>query len=103
MGHFYYSGREEPPSPATCVTYLSLANFTDSCLRFIPDECAVTSFLRTWSMSWVTVVWSMIAAACLTLATVHGVVWWWRREAWASVLFALTAVATTFLAAGECG
>ena len=45
-------------------------------------------------MSWVTIVWSMIAAACLTLAAVHGVVWWWRRDAWANVLFALTAVAT---------
>ena len=44
-------------------------------------------------MSWVTVVWSMIASACLTLALVHGLVWWWRREAWANVLFALTAVA----------
>ena len=52
-------------------------------------------------MSWVTVVWSMIASACLTLALVHGLVWWWRREAWANVLFALTAVATTLLAAAE--
>lgn len=52
-------------------------------------------------MSWVTVVWSMIAATCLTLAAVHGVVWWWRRDAWANLLFALTALATTFFAAGE--
>jgi hypothetical protein len=36
-------------------------------------------------MSWVTIVWSMIASACLTLALVHGLVWWWRREAWANV------------------
>ena len=52
-------------------------------------------------MSWVTVVWSMIAAACLTLVVVHGLVWWWRREARANAAFALTAVATTLLAAGE--
>ena len=52
-------------------------------------------------MSWVTVIWSMIAAACLTLALVHGLVWWWRRAARANVVFALTAVATTLLAAGE--
>ena len=52
-------------------------------------------------MSWVTVVWSMIASVCLRLALVHGLAWWWRREAWANVLFALTAVATTLLAAGE--
>jgi signal transduction histidine kinase len=43
----------------------------------------------------------MIASACLTLALVHGVVWWRHREAWANLLFALTAVATSLLAAGE--
>ena len=32
-------------------------------------------------MSLVTVVWSMIAAACLTLAAVHLPVWWRNREA----------------------
>ena len=52
-------------------------------------------------MSWVTVLWSMIASACLTLALVHGLVWWRHREAWANLLFALTAVATSLLAAGE--
>ena len=53
------------------------------------------------AMSWVTVLWSMIASACLTLALVHGLVWWRHREAWANLLFALTAVATSLLAAGE--
>ena len=43
----------------------------------------------------------MIAAACLTLALVHGLVWWWRREAGANVHFALAAVATAVLAACE--
>ena len=53
-------------------------------------------------MSWVTVVWSMTASACLTLALVHGLVWWLRREeALANLLFALMAVATTLMAAGE--
>src|SRR5215210_5438764 len=52
-------------------------------------------------MSWVTVVWSMIAAACLTLAVVHGLMWLWRRQAWANVVFAVTAVATTCFATGE--
>jgi PAS domain S-box-containing protein len=52
-------------------------------------------------MSWVTVIWSMLAAACLTLAAVHGLVWWWRRAARASLHFALAAVATAFLAATE--
>jgi two-component system, LuxR family, sensor kinase FixL len=45
-------------------------------------------------MSWVTIIWAMIASACLTLALVHLLVWWRRREALANLLFALTAVAT---------
>src|SRR5437762_1139346 len=52
-------------------------------------------------MSWVTVIWSMTASACLTLAVVHALVWWRRRAARANLLFALTAVATTALATGE--
>jgi signal transduction histidine kinase len=52
-------------------------------------------------VSWVTVVWSMVAAACLTLAIVQGLVWWRRREAWAHALFALSAVGTALLAGTE--
>jgi hypothetical protein len=52
-------------------------------------------------MSLVTVVWSMVAAACLTLAVVQGMVWWRRQEARANALFALSAVGTALLAAGE--
>ncbi len=52
-------------------------------------------------MSWVTVIWSMVASTCLTLAGVHGVVWWRRREARAHALFALSAVGTAFLAGTE--
>ena len=52
-------------------------------------------------MSWVTVIWSMVAAACVTLAIVQGMVWWRRREAHAHALFALTAVGTALLAATE--
>jgi two-component system, LuxR family, sensor kinase FixL len=43
-------------------------------------------------MSWVTVIWSMCASACLTLAFVHGLVWAHDRSARASLLFALAAV-----------
>ena len=43
----------------------------------------------------------MIGAASLTLALVHGLVWWCRRTAWANLLFAITAITTTFFAAGE--
>jgi len=52
-------------------------------------------------MSWVTVIWSMIASACLTLAAVHLLVWWRRREAWTHALFALSAVGTTLSAVFE--
>ena len=52
-------------------------------------------------MSWVTVIWSMTASACLTLAVVHGVIWLSNRLAWANVLFALAAVGTAGLAGFE--
>jgi len=52
-------------------------------------------------MSWVTVIWSMVAAACLTLAIVQGMVWWRRRDARAHALFALAAVGTALLASTE--
>src|SRR5258708_9216380 len=52
-------------------------------------------------MSWVTIIWAMIASACLTLALVHVLVWWRRREARANLLFALTGVATAVFAGFE--
>ena len=45
-------------------------------------------------MSWVTVVWSMVASACLTLAAIYALVWSKNRTAWAHLLFAATAAAT---------
>ena len=52
-------------------------------------------------MSWVTVIWSMVAAASLTLAAMHLLVWCRRRTAWSNLLFALMAVATAAAAACE--
>lgn len=52
-------------------------------------------------MNWVTVIWSMMASACLTLAVVHALVWWRRRDVPAQLLFALLAVATAMLAGVE--
>ncbi|HWX21580.1 MAG TPA: hypothetical protein VN578_16885 [Candidatus Binatia bacterium] len=52
-------------------------------------------------MSWVTIIWAMIASACLTLALVYLLVWWRRREARANLLFAATAVATAVFAGFE--
>jgi hypothetical protein len=54
-------------------------------------------------MSFVTVVWSMIAAACLTLAVVHFPVWWRNRGAQTTLTFALAAVSTAGIAFCELG
>jgi PAS domain S-box-containing protein len=45
-------------------------------------------------MSWFIVVWSMIAAACLTLGAIYGLVWHRNRASWAHLLFAMTAAST---------
>jgi signal transduction histidine kinase len=44
------------------------------------------------SLSWVTVVWAMIASASLTLAAIYWLVWYRNRTAWAHLLFSITAV-----------
>jgi two-component system sensor kinase FixL len=46
-------------------------------------------------MSWVTVVWSMMASACLTLAALYALVWLRDRAAWPALFFAVIAVSTT--------
>lgn len=52
-------------------------------------------------MSWVTIIWSMVASACLTLAAMHLLIWGRKRTAWASLLFAVMAVGTAAVAGGE--
>lgn len=52
-------------------------------------------------MSWVTVVWAMIASACLSLAVIHGLVWCWRRAAKANLLLAAAAAVIAVLALCE--
>jgi len=52
-------------------------------------------------VSWVTVVWSMAASACLTLAAVHLLVWSRRRAAWADLLFSLASAGTGAFAGCE--
>ena len=49
-------------------------------------------------MSWVTIIWAMVASACLTLAAVNLLVWCKKRTAWANLLFSLTAVGTAGMA-----
>jgi PAS domain S-box-containing protein len=49
-------------------------------------------------MSWVTIIWCMVASACLTLAAMHLLVWCQKRTAWVNLFFSLTAVATAGMA-----
>jgi two-component system, LuxR family, sensor kinase FixL len=52
-------------------------------------------------MSWVTILWSMFASACLTLAAIHYIVWFRRRTEWANLAFSVMAVSTAFMAVSE--
>lgn len=52
-------------------------------------------------MSWVTVIWSMVASACLTLALLHFWVWFKNRQARANLAFAVAAVAVAGVDAAE--
>jgi two-component system, LuxR family, sensor kinase FixL len=49
-------------------------------------------------MSWITIVWSMNAAACLTLAGIYLLVWCKQRENWLHLLFSCSAVAAAVIA-----
>jgi hypothetical protein len=46
-------------------------------------------------MSWVTLLWSMNASACLTLAAIYFLVWCQRRKAWDNLLFFFVATGIT--------
>src|SRR5881398_1703238 len=52
-------------------------------------------------MSWITIVWSMNAASCLTLAAIYLVVWCKQRQNWVHLLFSSSAVAAAAIAVFE--
>lgn len=52
-------------------------------------------------MSWITVVWSMDAAVCFTLAGIYLLVWCKQRDAWVNLLFSCSAVAAGVIAGFE--
>src|SRR4030095_13018092 len=54
-------------------------------------------------MSWITIVWSMNAAACLTLAGIYLLVWSRQRDDWAYLVLSCNAVAGAALTAFELG
>jgi two-component system sensor kinase FixL len=52
-------------------------------------------------MSWIVIVWSMNAAACLTLAGIYLLVWSKQRQSWAYLVLSCNAVAGAALTAFE--
>ena len=52
-------------------------------------------------MSWITILWSMNGAACLTLAAFYCAIWCKQRENWVYLLFSCSAVAAAATAAFE--
>ena len=52
-------------------------------------------------MNWITVVWSMNAGACLTLAAFYVAVWCKQREQWMYLLFSSSALAAAVISAFE--
>jgi len=52
-------------------------------------------------MNWVNILWPMIAAACLTLAAMHVLVWTKSRQSWANLAFSVLAVCVAGIAAFE--
>ena len=52
-------------------------------------------------MSWITLVWSMNAAACLTLAVLYGVIWCKQRQSLVHLLFSCSATAAAAISLFE--
>jgi two-component system sensor kinase FixL len=52
-------------------------------------------------MSWITIVWSINAGACLTLAAIYLVVWCKQRDSWVHLAFSCSALAGAALIAFE--
>jgi PAS domain S-box-containing protein len=52
-------------------------------------------------MNWVTIIWSMNAGVCLTLAVFYALVWCKQRENWVYLLFSCSAVAAAVISAFE--
>src|SRR6266446_7897274 len=53
------------------------------------------------AMNWITVIWSMNAAACLTLAAFYGAVWCKQRDDWVHLLFSFSALAAAAISLFE--
>ncbi|MGO8836251.1 MAG: PAS domain-containing protein [Limisphaerales bacterium] len=54
-------------------------------------------------MSWVTIIWSMIASVSFTLATIYLLIWFRERRSWAYLCFFVLAAGVIGMSAGEFG
>jgi PAS domain S-box-containing protein len=52
-------------------------------------------------MSWITIVWSMVTSACLTLAIMHLVIWLRQTDQYAHLLLSVTAISVAAIAVCE--
>src|SRR6185295_14872632 len=52
-------------------------------------------------MNWVTILWSMNTAACLTLAGIHLLIWVRARQQWGHLLFSICSLAVAAIAVCE--
>jgi len=52
-------------------------------------------------MSWVTIIWSMIASVSFTLATIYLLIWFRERRSWAYLCFFVLAAGVIGMATGE--
>jgi two-component system, LuxR family, sensor kinase FixL len=52
-------------------------------------------------MSWITVIWSMVASAILTLALLHLIIWFNQRRQWAHLFFSIAAISVAVVAGME--
>ena len=52
-------------------------------------------------MSWVTMLWSMVASLCFALAAIYLLVWFRQRENWVYLLFSCSAIAAGAIAGFE--
>jgi len=53
------------------------------------------------TMSWVTIIWTMIASVSFTLATIYLLIWFRERRSWAHLCFFVLAAGVIGLATGE--
>ena len=56
---------------------------------------------RAFAVHGVTILWAMVASACLTLAGIHALVWWRERQAVSNLWFSLAALGTAGMGACE--